>query len=174
MKTHKRKKSSRARGSKTQGWGFRQKHKGHGNKGGRGMSGAGKRGDQKKQFAKNLDPNKIYFGKQGYTSRGTAKKKYEKVNLDDIFANMFTKEGCTIDLKEHKILGDGNGFKATINAKAASAQAIEKMQKAGGKIILPEVKEEKEEPKEIKKEEKKSESKSTPKEKPVAKKAKKE
>ena len=34
VKTHKRRKNSRIRGARTVGWGFRQKHKGHGNKGG--------------------------------------------------------------------------------------------------------------------------------------------
>jgi len=31
VKVHKRKKNTRLRGSRTAGWGFRQKHKGHGN-----------------------------------------------------------------------------------------------------------------------------------------------
>jgi large subunit ribosomal protein L15 len=133
VKTHKRKKSSRIRGARTCGWGFRQKHKGHGNKGGVGMAGAGKRADHKKQFAKNLDKNKKYFGKQGLTSRGTARKKYDKINLKDIKANF---SGNIIDLSEYKILGEGEGFKAEIKAKSASASAIKKMEKAGGKITL--------------------------------------
>ena len=40
-------------------------------------------------------------------------------------------------MKDYKILGNGEGFKAEISAKAATATAIEKMEKAGGKIILP-------------------------------------
>ncbi|MCR4284904.1 MAG: uL15 family ribosomal protein [archaeon] len=134
MRVHKRKKASRIRGAKTCGWGFRQKHKGHGNKGGTGMAGAGKRADHKKQVALESDPKKQYFGKQGATSRGTARKKYEKINLKDIRANF--KEN-KIDLSKHKILGEGEGFKAEITAKAATKGAIEKMEKAGGKIILP-------------------------------------
>jgi len=43
VSVHKRKKASRIRGARTCGWGFRQKHKGHGNKGGVGMAGTGKR-----------------------------------------------------------------------------------------------------------------------------------
>ncbi|MFA5061462.1 MAG: uL15 family ribosomal protein [Candidatus Pacearchaeota archaeon] len=136
MKTHKRKKNSRIRGARTCGWGFRQKHKGHGNKGGFGMAGAGKRADHKKQFAKNLDKNKVYFGKQGLTSRGTAIKKYDAINLKDIKANFFDGKQKTIELKGYKILGEGEGFKAEIKAKSATASAIEKMQKAGGKITF--------------------------------------
>lgn len=136
MRVHKRKKSSRIRGSKTFGWGFRQKHKGHGNKGGFGMTGTGKRADHKRQWAKIIAKKagaKSYFGKQGYTSRGTAKKKYDQINLEDILANF---SGTKIDLSSYKILGKGVGFKAEITAKSASESAIEKMEKAGGKIIL--------------------------------------
>jgi len=139
VKTHKRTKNSRIRGARTVGWGFRQKHKGHGNKGGFGMAGTGKRGDHKKQVALESDTKtkKRYFGKQGVTSRGTALCKYEKINLWAVKDNMFTKEGCKIDLSKHKILGHGDGFKAEITALAATGSAIEKMEKAGGKIILP-------------------------------------
>jgi large subunit ribosomal protein L15 len=141
MKTHKRRKNSRIRGARTVGWGFRQKHKGHGNKGGFGMAGTGKRADHKKQSALESDTKKKkrYFGKQGVTSRGTALTKYEKINLYAIKDNLFTKEGCKIDLSKHKILGTGDGFKAEITALAATASAIKKMEAAGGKIILPKV-----------------------------------
>ncbi|MFH1521614.1 MAG: uL15 family ribosomal protein [archaeon] len=139
MKTHKRTKNSRIRGARTCGWGFRQKHKGHGNKGGFGMAGTGKKGDHKKQSAEQSVKGK-YFGKQGATSRGTAVAKYEKINLSDIKNNFFVKEGCKINFSKHKILGMGEGFKAEITALAATASAMSKMEKAGGKIILPEVK----------------------------------
>ena len=154
MKVKKRTKNSRIRGARTCGWGFRQSHKGHGSKGGFGMAGSGKRGDHKKQKAGESDKSnrKQYFGKQGVTSRRTAKKKYDKINLADIKANFSglthksvpSKKGTgvpdssgKIDLKNYKILGNGEGFKAEITAKAATQSAIEKMEKAGGKIILP-------------------------------------
>jgi len=140
MKTHKRKKNSRIRGARTCGWGFRQKHKGTGNKGGVGLAGSGKRADQKKQKIISLDKNKKYFGRAGYTSRGTAIRKYDKINLCDIKNNFFKREGEKLDFSKHKILGNGDGFKAEIKAKSATKGAIEKMKKAGGKIILPEVK----------------------------------
>jgi large subunit ribosomal protein L15 len=153
MRVHKRKKNSRIRGARTVGWGFRQKHKGHGNKGGFGKAGTGKRADHDKQRAIASDKKKGYFGKQGLTSRGSARKKTNQINLRDIKDN-FT--GAKIDLSKHKILGAGDGFKAEITAKAASKLAIEKMEKAGGKIILPVVKEKKiVEKKEAKGEEKK-------------------
>ena len=136
VKVHKRTKNSRIRGARTVGWGFRQKHKGHGNKGGFGKAGTGKRADHKKQSAEMAVKGK-YFGKQGATSRGTKRIKYEKINLKDIKAN-FT--GAKIDLSKHKILGTGDGFKAEITALAATKGAIAKMEAAGGKIILPVIK----------------------------------
>jgi ribosomal protein L15 len=78
-----------------------------------------------------------YFGKLGATSKGTAKDKGEKISLYAIKDNMFSKDGCKINLSKHKILGQGIGFKAEITALAATEGAIEKMKKAGGKIILP-------------------------------------
>jgi len=142
MKLKKRKKSSRLRGARTCGYGFRQKHKGHGNKGGVGMAGTGKRADHKKQkalmMAKKAGAKKGYFGRAGFTSMSTAKKVNKVLNLDDIKANY--KED-KIDLKDYKILGKGEGFKAEITAKSASKSAIEKMEKAGGKVVLPVVKE---------------------------------
>lgn len=140
MKIHKRKKNSRIRGARTVGWGFRQKHKGHGNKGGFGKSGTGKKGDHDKQRARESDKKGRYFGKQGLTSRGTARDKRKRINLYDIKQNMFSKDGEKIDLAKYKILGSGEGFKAKIVAKEASNLAIEKMSKAGGEIVLPEKK----------------------------------
>ena len=139
MRVHKRPKNSRIRGARTVGWGFRQKHKGHGNKGGFGKAGTGKRGDHDKQRALESDTRKKkrYFGKQGLTSQGTARDKRLRINLYDIKNNLFSKVGAQIDLSKYKILGSGEGFKAEIVAMAASKLAIEKMEKAGGKIVLP-------------------------------------
>lgn len=136
VKTHKRKKTSRIRGAKTCGWGFRQKHKGHGNRGGVGMAGSGKKADQKKQKAIEMDKNKKYFGVQGLTSRPTIRKKQNKLNLSNIKENYFKKQDQKIQLEKYTILGNGEGFKAQITCKKASKTAIEKMKKAGGEIIL--------------------------------------
>jgi large subunit ribosomal protein L15 len=153
MNVKKRKKISRQRGCTTHGWGARQRHKGKGCLGGRGMAGSGKRGDQKKQFALNLGEGR-YFGKQGLTSKSNAKNRNKSINLLAVREKF---PGDKIDLKTFKILGTGEGFKAEIQAKAASKSAIEKMKKAGGSIILPEkkvarkpvVKKEKSEKKEV-------------------------
>lgn len=154
VRVHKRNKRTRSRGSRTLGTGFRKKNKGHGNKGGHGWSGTGKRGSQKQQkalmFAKSLG-FKSYLGRRGLTSASTAKVKTYQMNLYDIYENFFNKENTLIRLERYKILGTGEGFKAEILAKAATKVAIEKMEKAGGKVTL--VKDEEKKKEVVKKEE---------------------
>jgi len=119
------------RGRRTHGFSAKL-HKGSGNRGGKGMAGTGKRADQKK--TKVLNELYPYFGKQGFTSRKTEKKRNKTINLQDL--NDRFKEG-EIDLKEYKILGMGEVKKKfIIKARAASKSAQEKIEKAGGKIIL--------------------------------------
>ncbi len=150
-KTHKTKKVKKMRGRNmgTHGWGARKKHRKSGHRGGVGMAGSGKRGDAKKTLVQKLYGHN-YFGKQGVTSRGTQKDKTDKINLRDIQKKYAPGK---VELKNYKILGEGElKGKFTIHAKAASKTAMEKVKKAGGEIILPEIK--KEEIKEKKTEEK--------------------
>ncbi len=143
MKTKKRTKSSRMSGRNmgTHGRGARKSARKSGDRGGKGMSGSGKRADHKKTLITKLYGNK-YFGKQGITSRGTKKDKTDKINLQQIEINLEKygkKSGETweINLKKYKILGTGDvKNKLIINAQSASKSAIEKVKKAGGKIIL--------------------------------------
>ncbi len=131
MKLKKRRKSSRHRGTRTCGWAMK-KHKGSGNRGGYGMAGTGKRADHKKTYViKYLYP---YFGKRGFTSRPTARKIVNVMNLKEINEKYAGEK--EIKLENYKILGKGEGMKAIITASSASKSAIEKMEKAGGKIIL--------------------------------------
>lgn len=144
-KTHKRKKSSRMHGRKmgTHGWGSRKQHRSSGNRGGKGMAGSGKRADHKKTLITKLYGN-AYFGKQGITSKKTARDKRNRINLQDIGNNLEkygkkTAKGWEIDLSSYKILGEGEvKEKLIIKALAASQSAIEKVKKAGGEIILAE------------------------------------
>ena len=146
MKTHKRKKRSRLRGSKTAFYGARKKHKKSGHRGGTGMAGTGKRADQKKTLILKLYGNK-YFGKQGITSKGTAINKEDKINVGDINSHIesFVKKGLAkksgekyeLNLISYKILGEGEIYKKIIvKARSASKSAMEKVKKAGGDIIL--------------------------------------
>jgi large subunit ribosomal protein L15 len=143
MKVKKRKKSSRmhGRGTGSNGRGFRKKGKGKGHHGGKGMAGTGKRADQKKTLVTKLYGNE-YFGRQGITSRRTKRDIRKRINLRDIELNLHkygkkTGDKWEIDLKNYKILGDGEvKNKLFIKAKEASKSAIEKVKKAGGDIII--------------------------------------
>lgn len=152
MKTHKRKKSSRMHGHNmgTHGWGARKKHKKSGHRGGKGMAGTGKRGDQKKTLLTKLYGNS-YFGKQGITSKSTKKDRRLRINLQDIENKIqsFLKLGIAkkitggyeLNLSNYKILGEGDvKTKLIINAFEASESAIEKIKKAGGEIKVKEKK----------------------------------
>ena len=152
MKTHKRKKSSRmhGRGMGSHGWGFRKSHRKKGHRGGKGMSGSGKRGDQKKTLVIKMY-GKEYFGKAGITSRKTERDKRKRLNIGDINKNIESygkKKGdkWEVSLEDYKILGDGEVTnKMSIKAKEASKSAIAKVKKAGGEIVISEAKEEKSE-----------------------------
>ena len=144
----KRNKSTRMHGRRrgTHGGGARKKRKGSGHRGGIGMAGTGKRGDQKKTLVLNLYGHN-YFGKQGITSRGTERDTRLRINIMQIVKNIEnfvekgiakkTKEGYEIVLRDYKLLGTGeaNG-KMIITCSEASKSAIEKIEKKGGKIIF--------------------------------------
>ena len=148
MKTKKRKKSGRmhGHGMGTHGRGSRKKAKKSGHHGGPGMSGSGKRADHKKTLVLKLYGHK-YFGKQGVTSRGTKRDTRKRINLKDIEFHLEsyikkgiakkTASGFEINLKNYKILGDGEiKERLMIKAFEASKSAIEKVKKAGGEIKL--------------------------------------
>ena len=150
-KTKKRKKASRmhGRGAGTHGWGARKKHKKSGHRGGKGMAGTGKRADQKKTLMTKLYGHG-YFGKQGITSKGTERDKRQRINLESIELNIEsfvkrgiakkTEKGIEIDLPKYKVLDSSQEYilknKLIIKAREASTSAIEKVRKAGGKILL--------------------------------------
>ena len=146
MTVHKRRKNSRQRGSHTHGWGAKKKHRGAGNRGGRGMAGTGKRADAKKP---SIWKNKKYFGKFGFKSKSKKIKainlSYFEEKLDMLLADkkIEQKEGFyVIDLLPlgfNKLLGNGKiTKKCKFKAKYASQKAIEKVKKSGGEIILTE------------------------------------
>lgn len=149
MTVNKRKKVSRQRGSHTHGWGSKKKHRGAGNRGGRGRAGTGKRADQ----MKTLYWKERYFGKKGFKYHG-AEEKINAINLDDLQAKIpflisqklitEDKGAYDIDLGRigyNKLLGNGNASKKLrIKAKYASVNAVEKIKNAGGEVILEEKK----------------------------------
>ena len=144
MTINKRKKNDRQRGSKTHGWGAKKKHRGQGNRGGRGMAGTGKRADSKKPSIWKTD----YFGKHGFVSK-TPKLKINPVNINFIEQHLdrFISNGLirkedgfySVELEKlgyNKLLGDGKvSVKFKIKTPFASKTAVEKVKEAGGEII---------------------------------------
>lgn len=157
MRVKRRSKFSRYRGTHTHGRGFKKKARGSGNQGGVGMAGTGKRGYQKKTLVIKLYGGD-YLGKSKTLRAGRKPLKLKAINFTQIALNplSYSKDGISFDLKGYKILSDGSPGKWKITASAASKSAIEKVRKAGGEIILPQVKEVKEEKKSETKPEKKA------------------
>ena len=123
----------------THGGGARKKRKGSGHRGGKGMSGSGKRADHKKTLViKKFGHG--YFGKKGETSIGTKRDKRNRINLEQIQKQIgkYKNEKGEVVLKNYKILGKGEiKEKIIIRAKEASKSAIEKVKEKGGEIVLP-------------------------------------
>lgn len=127
----------------THGTGARKNKRKSGNKGGKGMSGSGKRADHKKTLITKLYGHG-YFGKKGITSIGTKRDKRQRINLNTIMNNLEdlgkkTSKGWEINLPKAKVLNSDVEIKEKliITAREASKGAIESVKKSGGDIILP-------------------------------------
>jgi len=144
MTINKRKKNSRQRGSHTHGWGAMKKHRGAGNRGGRGLAGTGKKGDVKKPC---IWKNTKYFGSHGFHKKNARKIKsinlnYFEKNIERLLADkLIIKEGDSyiIDASKlgfDKILGYAKlTKKLKIKAASFSKRAIEKIKITGGEAI---------------------------------------
>ena len=145
MTVHKRRKNRKQRGSKTHGSGIGSKHnKGSGNRGGCGMAGTGKRGDQKKPSIWKDDK---YFGKFGFISKSRMPKTcgIDIKTIEDRLDKL-VKEGIVKfqdgsynlnleDLGHNKLLGAGKATKKLIiTTDFAAEKAVEKIKKAGGDV----------------------------------------
>ncbi|MCL2359624.1 MAG: 50S ribosomal protein L15 [Nitrososphaerota archaeon] len=134
---HKLRKIRKFRGSRTQGYGRIGQHRDSGSKGNR------KVGRHKHLWSKIVTSQPDYFGKHGFTSpqsKNRVESTINLYNLDQLTA------GAEINLTElgyTKLLGTGTITRAlTVQVKSASKSAVQKVQKAGGKLILAETSEE--------------------------------
>jgi len=141
MVANKRKKNTRMRAKTTHGYGSMKKNRGAGNRGGRGLAGTGKRADQKKPTILKLY-GLSYFGKSGFKNQRRVGLKRKIINIKDInkTLNKLKKEGDTYILdasKYDRILGTGKlEGKLKITCKSFSKLAIDKIEKAGGEVII--------------------------------------
>jgi large subunit ribosomal protein L15 len=141
MVLNKRKKVSRHRGSWTHSWGEKKKRRGAGSRGGRGNAGTGKRGDVKKP---SIQANTKYFGKYGFTSIN--RKSVSAINVSAVESQIVQigeKKGTTyvVDLTKagyDKLLGSGLvTLPLEVTVAVASPKAVEKIEAAGGKVVIP-------------------------------------
>ncbi|MEK6858847.1 MAG: uL15 family ribosomal protein [Nanoarchaeota archaeon] len=151
MSYRKRRKSSRYPGSKTHGRGRKNRTRGLGNRGGRGMSGTGKRGDQKKTLIIKLYGGD-YFGKEPRGAGTREKKKTKSLSLATLKTQlrMLVEKGKArevkgtyeVNLEDYKIVGNGTlDLKMHIKAKSASAGARQAVERAGGSLVVTSEKE---------------------------------
>lgn len=144
---NKRKKTTRMRGTSSHGWGHKKKHRGKGHRGGMGNAGTGARADVKKPTILKLFGN-TYFGKRGFTSIKKKKQnvlslRYLENHFDKLVeTGIIVKEGKEFVFdstlfKYDKILGKTPFTKRlTIICHSISDSAKEKVEQAGGKVIL--------------------------------------
>lgn len=132
MTVNRRKKLSRYRGYSTHGCGSKKKGRGAGNRGGRGMAGTGKRAQQKKPGI--LKENPRYLGKYGFKRPQIYYEKDRIINIKDLP----DKEEINLTgLGYTKLLGEGiPKLKYKITVPSCSKLAKEKIEKAGGQIIV--------------------------------------
>ncbi len=121
----KRKKISRQRGYRTHGWGSKKKHRGGGNRGGRGHAGS-----HKHHYVKRIVEEGLHLGKKGFHS---LKKPEKTINIADL------PEKNEINLREmgySRLLGRGHLNRAVIvHVKHCSKKARDRIEKAGGKVV---------------------------------------
>jgi large subunit ribosomal protein L15 len=150
MAINKRSKKSRQRGSWTHGWGEKKKHRGAGSRGGFGNAGSGKRADSNKPC---FWHDRLYLSKQGFVSKTRTPHTFA-INigmLDQLLKRLVSEKKVEEKNGVYEIDGEKIGFnkllstgytdkKMIIKIDQASPKAVEKIQEAGGNVILAEKK----------------------------------
>lgn len=140
------KRSRRERGHRTHGYGAGKKHRGKGNKGGKGFAW------DKHLWVYTLKFKPDHFGKFGFQSPGQKANRLSTINIGLLDATIETlvarklaeKKGSEyhIDCSKmgiDKVLGAGKvKNKLVITCNSASESVKEKLESAGGKLVLPE------------------------------------
>ena len=125
-------KTRKWRGRTSHGGGHKKKRRGGGSQGGRGFGGSHK---HKFSYVVSIEPD--HYGYKGFFSR---KKRSKAINVEDV-AKMNESSVDLGKLGYDKLLGKGKIDKAiTVHVSKASAQAKEKIEKAGGKIEIAKMK----------------------------------
>jgi large subunit ribosomal protein L15 len=134
---HKERKTRKMRGERTHGYGKIGQHRGAGCRGHRKVG----RHKHLWSYVATYEPN--YFGKHGFTSPQSLKRKEKVINITKLEEITTTQEkGEThinlTTLGYTKLLGTGKITKPlTITVPSCSKTAEQKIKKAGGKILTP-------------------------------------
>ena len=151
MTVNKRRKSRKIRGSQTYCYGRKSKHRGAGNRSGKGRCGLGKRGHCKKPTMLNLR-HKLQLPARtriGFKRHACVQRDIRTVTLRDLVAKMDSyvadklvkkeKDLFVVDVRDlgfNKVLSKGKvAVKMKITSDYFSAKAVEKVQAAGGEAI---------------------------------------
>jgi len=134
---HKQRKTRKMRGSRTHGYGRIGQHRDAGSKGQRKVG----RHKHLWSYVTTYEPD--YFGKHGFTSPQSLKRKENIINISKLgeLSQKFSEEKGTthVDLTSlgfTKLLGTGNITKPLIvNVASCSKTAAEKIKKAGGQVL---------------------------------------
>jgi len=136
---HRLRKIRKKRGSRTQGYGRVGQHRKSGSKGMR----KSRRDKDGWTYVIKYEPD--YFGKKGFTSPKSLKRKVNAINvgiLDEMAEKLSTKKKgkLFIDLESvgyTKLLGTGKVTKPlTVKVPSCSKSAAEKIKRAGGQILI--------------------------------------
>lgn len=134
MVVRRRKRITKLRGSRTQGFGSHKKHRGSGSRGGRGKAGMKK---HKKSWMLKNEPD--HFGRRGFKVPAKAKKQIMAITLKDIdiLAKKLKKNEINIsELGYDKVISTGKLTQPlTITAKKFVEKAKKKIEESGGKVI---------------------------------------
>ncbi len=151
MVVRKRKrKVNKLRGSKTYGWGSKKKHRGKGSKGGKGKAGMGKRGQQKLTMLYAEGKLPLGRGRKGFKRHKSIVREKNCINVGDIerYIERWVAMGVAekkdkpyvVDLEKagyDKLLGAGKiNLPVEVRVAEATQKAIEKIESAGGKVVL--------------------------------------
>ncbi|NOZ81568.1 MAG: 50S ribosomal protein L15 [Candidatus Micrarchaeota archaeon] len=131
-----RKKIKKKRGSKWHGYGSKKKHRGAGNRGGRGRAGLWK---HKKNLVSKLG---IEIGKRGFSRPLTLVKKKEQKKiitlraLDELAETLGKKEIDLVSLGYSKVVSKGKITKPLIvKVENITESAKARIEEAGGKVV---------------------------------------
>ena len=129
---HKQRKTRKMRGSRTHGYGRVGQHRDAGSKGQRKVG----RHKHLWSYVTTYEPD--YFGKKGFTSPQSLKRKENAINIKQLTKIAAEKADAHVNLTSlgyTKLLGSGKITKPlTITVPSCSKTAAEKIKKAGGQI----------------------------------------